>query len=561
MNLFSFLQTPKNPKTDLKPVILLSLDGWGYASEVTGNAIAQAKLPNMNSYSASFPHGLLIASGESVGLPANEVGNSEVGHLTMGTGRVIYQSLKRIGMSIEDGSFFRNEAFLGAATHVKKNNSRLHIMGLVGSGNVHSSLDHFYALIDFCKKQELQDVSMHLFTDGRDAPPKEALSIFEQIEALLTESKVGHIATIAGRYYAMDRDGRWERTKQSYEAMVLARGDSYPSSLEAIKSHYTRNLTDEFIVPSVILDEDGKPSVVSDNDAVIFFNFRVDRSRQLALSFTLPDFENLKGFEWGFEVDQGQAKKDIKSGPTFKREKWPQNLYFATMTEYQKNLPVSAIAFAFHEVTQVLPQILSEAGLKQLHLTESEKERMVTYYFDGMRDTPFPGEDKLIVPSPRIATYDRRPQMSVNDVVRNFKRQLYEEKYHFYMINFANPDMVAHTGNLQATIKACEYVDKAVGELVSEALRFHGTVIITADHGNAEELLTFPNNSFFFTSKEGSRNTDHSNNPVPIYIIGEQFRDKPQELPKGALEDVAPTILGIMDLPKPTVMTGRNLLE
>jgi 2,3-bisphosphoglycerate-independent phosphoglycerate mutase len=561
LSIFSFINKTRKPKTDLKPVILLSLDGWGDAVPSDGNAIAKANVPNMRSYPTLYPHGLLIASGESVGLPANEVGNSEVGHLTMGTGRVILQSLEKINKSIEDGSFLSNQAFLEAIAHTRQHSSRLHIMGLVGSGNVHSSTKHFEALLEVCKKSEMSNVVCHLFTDGRDSPPQEGVTILEQIETQLRTNKVGRVATIAGRYYGMDRDGRWERTQASYEAIVAGKGPQFKSVVEAIKASYVQKPSDEFVVPSVIVDDQGQPTTVNDNDAVIFFNFRIDRPRQLALAFTLPDFEKLKGFQWGFEMDQGNTKTDKKTGPTFKRSKWPQNLFFVTMTEYQKNIPVQAIAYPISQVDQVLPQVIADRGLHQMHLAESEKERMVTYYFDGLRDQPFMGEEKLIVPSPRVATYDKRPQMAVFDVVKAFKRKLYEEKYDFFMINFANADMVAHTGNLQSTIKACEFVDKAVGELVEEALRFNATVFITADHGNAEELLTYPTGTYFFTTDKGSRNTDHSNNPIPFYIIGNQLKGNPKELPQGALEDVAPTILAYMNLPKPPVMTGRNLLE
>jgi 2,3-bisphosphoglycerate-independent phosphoglycerate mutase len=544
----------------LKPVVLLILDGWGIAPPSQGNAIALAKTPNMDYYWNAFPHAELIASGESVGLPANEDGNSEVGHLTIGAGRVMYQSLKRINIQIEDGTFFGNSAFLSALEHTQKNGSKLHIMGLVGTGGVHSSKDHLYALLEFCKRNSVR-AFLHLFTDGRDTPPQEAESVFGELESYLAVNPFGKIATIAGRYYAMDRDHRWERTQKCYDAIVEAQGNKVFSVKEALDSARAKGQTDEFIEPTVICENGVPIATVGDNDAVILFNFRIDRPRQLTMAFILPDFEKLKAVDFGYEPDQGKVEKTVIKGGTFKREKWPQNLFFVTMTEYQRNLPVSAVAFPPQIVGRSLSEIFEEHGIRHLHLAESEKERMVTYHFDGLRDTRFPNEDVVIVPSPKVPTYDKKPEMALWSIVEEFKKYIYHSSYHFIIINFANPDMVAHSGDLTATIKACEYVDQAVKQIVDTTLSLNGTVIITADHGNAEELLTFPSFNFFFTTKKGETNTDHSNNPVPGIIVNQELRGRGNLITQGSLSDIAPTILSIMKLPAEPDMTGRDLLS
>ena len=569
--MLSFL---KSGNSEIKPMVLLVLDGWGSAPASEGNAITLAETPNMDNYKIQFPYGWLIAAGESVGLPANEAGNSEVGHLTIGAGRVIYQSLPRINMAIEEGDFFDNRAFLSAIQHTKDNNSKLHIMGLVSSGSVHSSNAHLYALLELCRRQKNYQVLLHLFTDGRDAPPSDGIKVIEEIETKLEEYGVGKIATISGRYYALDRDGRWDRTKLAYDALIAGSGLQSKSALDAVKDAYRKGKTDEFIEPTVIVEDNmsarlGPASVkdsstVDDNDAVIFFNFRIDRPRQLTMAFVCHDFEKLKSIELGYvphEARKAKSKKGESHGPTFQRIKWPKNVFFVTMTEYQKNLPVSAIAFPPQVVNNCLTELVSKNNMSQLHLAESEKEHMVTFYFDGMKEEKFSGEEVEIIPSPSVATYDKKPEMSVRKIVSRFKKRLRKDKYHFFMLNFANPDMVAHSGSLPATIKAIEVVDKAVGELVQEVLARNGTVVITADHGNAEELLTYPIASFFVTSKQGSINTEHSNNPVPIYIINKRFQGKKLKRLEGSLADVAPTILAMMGMQKPQEMIGKNLLE
>jgi 2,3-bisphosphoglycerate-independent phosphoglycerate mutase len=571
--MFSLLKSTKHPK--IKPMVLLILDGWGIAPASAGNAITSARTPNFDKFYKLYPHTELIAAGESVGLPANEVGSSDVGHLTIGAGRVIYQSLPRINMAIEDGTFFENEAFVAAVNHIKIHNSRLHLMGLVSTGEVHSSLAHFYALLEFCKRSNLNGVSMHLFTDGRDAPPQDGINVIDEIERRLEVLDVGHISTISGRYYAMDRDGRWERTQKAYEAIVSGRGVTSKSASEAVKAAYRRGQTDEFIEPTLIVPETlsarlgpvsvKKLSTVEDNDAIIFFNFRVDRPRQLTLAFVHPDFENLKGVELGYIPYEARTERKLQkqrvTGPTFRRIKKSDKLFFVTMTEYQKNLSVSAVAFSPERVEECLPDIFSKKSLRQIHMAESEKERMVTFYFGGLRESRFAGEEVVIIPSPKVATYDKKPEMSVFKLVKRFKKELTKGVYHFFILNFANADMVAHSGSMPATIAAIEAVDKATGVVVSAVLEREGTVVITADHGNAEELLTLSTTSFFFTSEQGSTNTEHSNNPVPIMVIGKAYEGRPTTLSKGTLADVAPTILGMMGIPVPEAMSGRNLLS
>jgi 2,3-bisphosphoglycerate-independent phosphoglycerate mutase len=559
----SFSENSKLERSTIKPHVLLILDGFGIAPESISNAISAAKTPNLNYFQANYPYSKLIAAGETVGLPANESGNSEVGHLTIGVGRIIYQSLPKINMAIKDGSFYQNKAFIQALNHVRNYNSKLHIMGLVGSGNVHSSLEHLMALMEYLRRNNFSNCFLHLFTDGRDAPRTDGVNVVKKIVDYLSAVKIAQIATITGRYWAMDRDARWERTKKAYDAIVNGVGVKATNPVDAVMASYQTNITDEFIEPTVI-ERNGAPvGVVNDNDAIIFFNFRIDRPRQLTMAFTFADFEKLKVVEFGY-TPHGRQKhmkeSAIAQGPTFERGKKPQNLFFVTMTEYQKNLPVSAIAFPPDFINNSMPEIISKANLKQFHLAESEKERMVTFYFDGLKDTRFPGEDVEIVSSPGVSTYDKKPEMSVFKIVSEFKNAILKDTYHFIVMNFANPDMVAHTGSLQATIKAVEYVDEAIGSVAAMTLKAGGTLYISADHGNAEELLSFPLGSFFFTTSSGTVNTEHSNSPVPLYIIGHQYKNVKGILTEGNLSDIAPTILNQMGIAVPPEMTGKNLI-
>lgn len=556
-----------NIRNSIKPVVLLSIDGFGIAPPSEGNAVAQARTPTFDYLRKNYPYGQLIASGESVGLPANEEGNSEVGHLTMGAGRVMLQSLQRINKSIEEFTFFDNQALIDAINHTKKNKSKLHIMGLVGTGEVHSSVKHLYALIELCKRAEIDNVYFHLFTDGRDSPPQEGVKVISEIQARLEESHVGNIASVAGRFYAMDRDRRWKRTQQAYDAIVLGKGNMVADPKDALKAIYAEGKSDEFVVPSVVTDPlagGGKPvATVDSGDSVIFFNFRVDRARQITMAFVLSDFEKLEGFE--IEQDTHAHEYKAKGGSefvtedTFVREEKLENLFFVTMTEYQKNLPVSAVAFPPEVAQDAVPWILAENNLKQARIAESEKEKMVVFYFNGMTDTDPANTDKYIIPSPKVKTYDKKPQMSMFEVVNEFKNQLKKNVYKFFMMNFAPTDMVAHTGNLKASVKAVEYTDQAVKAMVDNVLAADGTIVITADHGNVEELKKYSTKGFFFTTEEGGQDTKHSNNPVPVFIVNNSLKGDNRTL-RGTLADIAPTILNILSLSVPEIMTGKDLL-
>lgn len=543
----------------IKPVVLLILDGWGIAPPSQGNAIYLANTPNMDSYPTMYPSGQLIACGESVGLPANTVGNSEVGHLTLGAGRVVYQSLTKIDNEIERHKFYENKAFYSAIKHVRDHNSKLHFIGLVGSGYVHSSTEHFYALLQFCKKNKFDNYFFHLMTDGRDAPPQDGINVIRKID----DKYPGRIATIGGRYYGMDRDKRWDRTQKAYDAMVSGKGLEVTGAIAAIKNAYESGKTDEFVDPSVVT-QNGKPiATIDDNDAVIFFNFRVDRPRQLTMAFVTDGFETIKDFKLDFNPHHDETKPLVKEDvitSTFKREKVIKNLHFVTMTEYMKNLPVSAIAYPTQTVPKPLPEVISQSNKCQFCLAESEKERMVTYYYRGQRGEPYPGEEFHIESSPKVKTYDLKPEMSVYKVLDKFKEQINKDKFHFYFVNFANTDMVGHTGVLKAGIKATEHVDKCVGELVDEVLARDGTVLIIADHGNADEMIKYPATSFFYTSQLGVVDTEHSNNPVPFHVINNSLRGNTKKLPQGTLADLGPTVLGLLGIPIPPEMTGKNLL-
>lgn len=563
--IFDFFKKPKtNVRAgNMKPVVLVVLDGWGIAPPSEGNAISLANPPNFNQYLKIYPNTQLLAAGEAVGLPAGEVGNTEVGHLSLGAGRVILQDLMRIDKSIEEGSFYENKAFYHALFHAQKNNSKIHIMGLVGSGNVHSSSKHLYALLEFYKRAKFNNIYLHVFTDGRDSDPRDAVNAISKLEEYLKINGMGKIATIAGRYYAMDRDKRWDRTDKAYQAMVKGVGEVASDAVSALKASYAKDITDEFVLPTVI----NKDGLIRDSDAAIFFNYRIDRPRQLTMAFVVKDFKN-SNISWEFDPyavmydnKHTSEKENLISKEPFSRGTTLQNLFFVTMTEYQNNLPVSEIAFPLEEVVDSLPVILSQRGLNQMHISESEKERFVTYYFNGLRQDRQKGESVLIVPSPKVATYDKKPEMSVATLAEEFKKVLNEDKYQFIVMNIANADMVAHTGNKDAAKKAIIAIDNALKEIVDSVLVCNGTILITADHGNAEEMMTYKNSSFFFTSDKGIVNTNHSSNPVPLLVINKSFANSGKKIATGKLADVAPTILKLLNLDVPPVMTGRNLIS
>ena len=540
----------------MKPVVLIILDGWGMAPSGAGNAISLSNLPFYNKLLNDYPHGLLHASGEAVGLPKGEDGNTETGHLNLGGGEIIYQDLPRINLSIADGSFFRNHAFLGALDHCRKHQSNLHLVGLIGSGGVHSNVEHLIALLQLCKEQGFTRVFLHLITDGRDSPPNSSNVYIDQLEGHLKSLGFGQIASITGRYYALDRDNRWDRTEMAYKALTEGIGDKGLNPDEIIRSSYSKGITDEFIKPTLICKEGKTVSLISPKDSVIFFNFRIDRPRQLTKAFVLENFEK-EAYRQDFDPyavkyykkhlpDLSIPKKTFKRGPQI------PHLFFVTMTEYSQDVHTSAVAYPPNIVPHPLGEVISMQGLYQLRLSETEKERFVTYYFNGQRESPFIGEDRIIIPSPKVATYDMKPEMASYKITEVLIDELNNKKYDFILINFACPDMVAHTGIIPATIKACETVDLCLAKIVPLVLKLKGTVFITGDHGNAEELIN---------PVTGSIDTEHSTFPVPFIAVNSSWEGMGVQLPTGILADVATTILEVMQISKPVNMTGRNLLE
>ena len=537
------------------PLVLIILDGWGIAPDGPGNAITQSHLVHIPQLWNSYPHTTLAASGKAVGLPEKEAGNTETGHINIGAGRVVYQDFLRIDSTIQNRSFFKNDAFIGAIHHANEHHSNIHVMGLFSDTEVHASRRHLCALMSFFKEQQIGSVYLHLFTDGRDSPPQSAIQFFQDAHSLCESFSFAKIATVIGRYYAMDRDRRWDRTEIAYKA--LTEGSQYTATnpIEAIEYAYKRNETDEFIKPTVILDTQGSPYPrIADNDAVIFYNYRIDRPRQLTRAFVLTDFER-HGPDFSFDpYTVKYYKKHIVSPPEttrpFLRTKVLKNLFFVTMTEYERDVPC-IVAFPPQIINASLGEAIANDNMRQLRVSESEKERFVSYYFNCMHEERFAGEDRLIVPSPKVATYDLMPQMSAGEMTERLLDRLSLGVYGFIVVNFANPDMVGHTGNIAETIKACETVDGCVGKIVTSVLLRNGTCFITADHGNVEEMLT----------PTGGIDTEHSKYPVPLIIANRQYTGRYTQLPTGKLGDIAPTILFMLGLSIPEEMTGINLLK
>lgn len=530
------------------PVVLMILDGYGLAPKSSSNAIELSKKPNIDKYTKEFAHGVLEASGHAVGLPHGEDGNSEVGHINIGAGRVVMQSMVRINNSIIDGSFFTNKALLDAVANTRDRNSDFHLIGMVGLGSVHSYIDHLYALLQFCKKNNVERLYLHLITDGRDSPPKACKAVVAQIEKELRILGLGRIVTILGRYYAMDRDLRWERTEVAYKALTESHGDQSHTSDDVFEKNYSANITDEFIKPTIIGPEQHR-SRIKDGDSVVFFNFRIDRPRQLTKAFVLSDFETSAVGSRDFDIGHNDSANITRSTAPFTRHIVLNNLTFVTMTEYEDGLPAQ-VCFPKQTIENTLGEIIERNGLKQLRLAESEKERFVTYYFDGARMLDLPHQETVIIPSPEIATYDLKPEMSTNVIADRLLGKLDDADFDFAMVNIACPDMVAHTGNIDATIKAIEATDAVIGLVAEKILETGGCLLITADHGNAEELL----------GKDGTTDTEHSNNPVPLLVISQKTKGY-GEMPNGALSDIAPTVLSILGIEKPDVMSGTSLLK
>lgn len=520
-----------------KPVILAILDGFGIAPDTEGNAVSRANMPNFKKFIETYPAMSVHGSGGAVGLSWGEMGNSEVGHLTIGAGKIFYQSLPRINLEIESRAFFVNPAFLKAIEHAKSNGSKLHLMGLVSEGNVHSAQDHLNALLDLCKEQGVKDVYVHAFLDGRDTIYNSGQQFIAQLKQKMKDLKLGKIATLAGRYYAMDRDNRWDRTELAYKAMVLGEGEEAKEAEDAILASYAKEVYDEQFVPTVIKERGEPVAKIEENDAVIFFNFRPDRARQITKAFVIPAFNK------------------------FERT-YLQNLFFVTMTEYEKNLPVE-IAYPPHVIETCLAKVISDAGLRQLHIAETEKYAHVTFFLNGMREEEYPGEERVIIPSPRVSSYDQEPEMSAGEITERVVKEVAAGQYDFIVLNFANPDMVGHTGNLEATIRANEYVDQCLGQIAEATLAVGGAMVITADHGNAEEVQNL------ITSDVDK---EHSTNPVPCIVIQKELEglsapsgdviggDLSLSEPVGMLADIAPTILKLMQLEAPEQMTGAPLI-
>ncbi len=503
-----------------RPVALIILDGWGHAPPGPDNAVSLANIPFYRSLEEQYPREWLEAAGEAVGLPAGIMGNSEVGHLTLGTGRINYQDLSRINRAVADGTFFRNPVLGPAMAHAATTGSAVHLMGLLSNGGVHSAIEHLQALVQLAHDTGVTRLFIHCFMDGRDTSPTAGRGFLAALEEFLADEGVGEIVTLSGRYYAMDRDKRWERVKLAYDALVFGEGLRASTVEEAITRSYEQNITDEFVLPTVVSND--PESRIKDGDTVIFFNFRPDRARELTRAFIEPDFD-------GFD----------REGPA------PQVTYIG-MTEYDSSF---GIPVAFPDVPPELPlaEVLSRAGMTQLHIAETEKYAHVTFFFNGGHEAPYPGERQVLIPSPRdIATYDQRPQMAAYEVAARFVELYEEEEFDFVILNFANPDMVGHTGVLEATVEALGHVDKCLTSVVGALQAKNAHIFVTADHGNAESML----------NDDGTPNTAHTTNPVPLLYL-----EKGAVLRKGAgLSDIAPTVLHLLGLPVPSVMTGTSLL-
>lgn len=520
-----------------KPVALIILDGWGVYRPSIGNAITLADVSYWRELVKSYPNFLLQASGEAVGLPYGEMGNSEVGHLTIGSGQIVLQSLNRINKKILDGEFFENKSILKAIDHVKDNKSALHFLGLLGTGGVHSYEAHLESLIKLACDKEVDKIYLHLFLDGRDTAKNKGIDFLRGLQKTLNIYGCGKIATLSGRFYGMDRNNNWERIKLSYDAIFHGSSkESFDDPILAVQSSYAKNIYDEEFKP-VVIKENGNPvAQISDNDAIIFFNFRADRARQMTRAIVLDDFK---------EFDRGKR---------------PDNIFMVTFTEYESGLPVE-IAFKRQDIDGTLSEIVSSNGLKQLHIAETEKYAHVTFFFNGLKEEKLENEERILIPSPSVDSYDQKPEMSANEICKSLKENLSQDNFDFYVVNFANPDMVGHTGNLNASVKAVESVDNCLSQIVPIILEKDGTAIITADHGNVEEVVDL---------KNGEINKEHSNFPVPFLIVNNKFKGKNNGISlenmykmqiSGVLSDVAPTVLSFLDIKPGIEMKGINLTK
>lgn len=513
-------------KTGNRLYMLMILDGWGINPDPVGNAVTSAHTPVLTRLFSEYPNTSLVCSGKAVGLPEGIMGNSEVGHLNIGAGRIVYQDLLRIDMSIEDGSFFKNNSLLKIMGKVKEKGSVLHLMGLLSDGGVHSQISHLLALLYIAKTAGLKKVCVHPIMDGRDTPPTAGIRYMTQLIKHIQTISFGNIATLCGRFYAMDRDNRWDRVERAYRMYTLGEGTPEHDPVKAVENAYHRGETDEFIKPVVLIDDDSKPiGTVQDGDGIIFFNFRADRAREITRCFTESGFNR------------------------FERNPWPKLCGYVCMTLYDETFALP-VAFPPVHLKEIFGEIISNKGLKQLRIAETEKYAHVTYFFNGGEEKPFPLEDRSLIPSPRdVPTYDHKPEMSAFEVAREVIRRIQSDEYDVIILNFANMDMVGHTGIFEAALRAVEAVDKCVGDIVSEIQKRNGILLITADHGNAEIM----------TDKNGRPHTAHSMNPVPFILVDENRKNI--RLRNGILADIAPTLLELMGLEQPDSMTGTSLIE
>lgn len=508
-----------------KLTMLMILDGFGDNNNQDGNAIKLAKTPNIDRLMKKYDNTEIATSGLDVGLPEGQMGNSEVGHTNIGAGRIVYQELTRITKSIEDGEFFTNPEFIAAIENCKKNHSKLHILGLVSDGGVHSHIRHLYGLLEMAKRRDFEDVYVHCFLDGRDTPPASAESYVVKLQEKMQEKEIGKIASICGRFYSMDRDKRWERVQKCYDALVNGEGKKASSSVKAIEDSYQKEVFDEFVEPTLICNGDEPIATIEKNDSVIFFNFRPDRAREITRALVDTKFD-------GFET-----KKDL-------------NLYYVCFTNYDETMPNVHVAFKKETLHNTFGEYISKLGRTQLRIAETEKYAHVTFFFNGGEEKLFEGEDRILVPSPKVETYDMKPEMSAYEVTDKVIEAIEKDYYDCVILNYANTDMVGHTGNLEAAIKAVEAVDECVGKVVKIVEEKGGNLLITADHGNAEQMIDYAT---------GEPHTAHTTNPVPLILVTQNEKIKLRT--GGKLADLAPTMLDLMNLEKPEEMTGESLLD
>ena len=505
-----------------KLTMLMILDGFGINENEKGNAVKLANTPNIDKLMKTCPTTQIYTSGMQVGLPDGQMGNSEVGHTNIGAGRIVYQELTKITKSIEDGDFFSIPELVEAIENCKKNHSKLHILGLLSDGGVHSHIRHLFALLELAKRKDFEDVYVHCFLDGRDTPPASGESYIAKLEEKMKEKGVGKIASISGRFYAMDRDKRWQRVQKAYDALVNGVGNKATSAISAIEASYQKEVFDEFVEPTVIYSGDSPVATIQNNDSVIFFNFRPDRAREITRTLVDPDF---KEFE---------TKK--------------MKLYFVCFRQYDETIPNVEIAFKPETLKNTFGEYISNLGLTQLRIAETEKYAHVTFFFNGGEEKQYPGEDRILVPSPKVETYDMQPEMSAEEVTVKVVEAIKSGKYNVIILNYANPDMVGHTGSLEAAIKAIEKIDDCVQRVVDAVKEQGGELLITADHGNAEQMIDY---------KTGEPHTAHTTNPVPLILVGKDD----VKLKSGKLADIAPTMLDMMEIEKPEQMTGNSLIE